>query len=164
MTTPVRTPVLGSFSFEALRIKHGRTLLKGSGAKQAHLRSLREVDSAGGPQSSGTKTIALSQEPSSGCSVCTLSNHGRTTTGKHHEEDSISDGRCSRIQCSLLRRRTGENCWSSAAIRRFLVLPGSRYRHDEMSGCQHPARRRWQHEGDRCGSSDTRISRNGFGG
>ena len=53
---------------------------------------------------------------------------------------------------------------SSATIRCFLVLPGSRYCDDEMSSRQCPACRWWHHEGYRPGSSDTRISGNGFGG
>jgi hypothetical protein len=45
-----------------------------------------------------------------------------------------------------------------------VVLPGSRYRDDEMSSCQCPACRWWQHDGYRCCSSDTGISRYSFGG
>jgi hypothetical protein len=111
----------------------------------------------------GTKTNLLSLEPLSTDSICFLSNTGRTTTGRHHEEDSFSDGRYSRIRGTFIRAGQGQNCRSSAAIRCFLVLPGSRYRDDEMSSCQYPACRWWQHEGYRYGTSDTGISRNSFG-
>jgi len=84
------------------------------------------------------------------------------TGGRHHEENSLSDNRYSRIRCTFIR--AGQNGRSSAAIRCFLVLPGSRYRDDEMSSCQYPACRWWQHEGYRCCSSDTGISTNSFDG
>jgi hypothetical protein len=46
---------------------------------------------------------SYAQEPSSADTICSLSNTGRTTTGKRHEESSLSDGRYSRIRCTLLR-------------------------------------------------------------
>lgn len=49
------------------------------------------------------KTNPLSQEPSSADPICPLSNHGRTTTGRHYEEDPFSDGHYSRIHCTFLR-------------------------------------------------------------
>ena len=49
------------------------------------------------------KTNPPAQEPLSAGSICLLSNDGRTTTGRHHEEDSLGDGRCYRIRCTLLR-------------------------------------------------------------
>src|ERR1700730_2010572 len=110
----------------------------------------------------GTKTNPLSPEPLSTGYVCSLSNTGRTTTGRHHEENSFSDGRYSRIHCTFIR--AGQNCRSGAAIRCFLVLPGSGYRDDEMSSCQCPACRWWQHEGYRCGSSNTGIGTNSSDG
>ena len=111
----------------------------------------------------GTKTKPLSLKPLSAGSICLLSNTGRTTTGRHHEEDSLSDGRYSRIHCAFIRA-AGQNYRSSAAIRCFLVLPGSGYRDDEMSSCQCPACRWWQHEGYRCRSSDACVSGNSFDG
>jgi hypothetical protein len=109
-----------------------------------------------------TKTNPLSQEPLSAGSLCLLSNTGRTTTGRHHEENSFSDGCYSRVHCAFVRAR--QNCRSSAAIRCFLVLRGSGYRNDEMSSYQCAACRWWQHEGYRCRSSDTSISGNSFDG
>jgi hypothetical protein len=94
--------------------------------------------------------------------LCLLSDTGRTATGRHHEENSFSDGRYSRIHCTFVR--AGQNCRSSAAIRCFLVLLGSGYRNDEMSSCQCAACRWWQNEGYRCRSSDTCICGNSFDG
>ena len=122
------------------------------------------IHSAKGLQSSvgQQKTNPLSLEPLSAGSLGPLSNTGRTTTGTHHEENSFSNGCYSRIHCTFVR--AGQNCRSSAAIRCFLVLRRSGYRDDEMSSCQCPACRWWQHEGYRCRSSDTCISGNSFDG
>jgi len=49
------------------------------------------------------RTRSRAQEPSSATLLALLSNTGRTTTGKHHEESSPSDGRCSRIHRIFLR-------------------------------------------------------------
>ena len=93
--------------------------------------------------------------------ICSQSNTG----GRHHDENSFGDGCYSRIHCTFIRAAAaGQNYRSSATIRCFLVLPGSGYRDDEMSSCQCPACRWWQHEGYRCRSSDTGRSANSFGG
>jgi hypothetical protein len=107
----------------------------------------------------GTKINPLSLEPLSAASICSLS---KLREG-HHDENSLSDGRYSRIRGTFIRA-AGQNYRSSAAIRCFLVLRGSRYRDDEMSSCQYPACRWRQHEGYRCCSFDTRISGNSLDG
>jgi hypothetical protein len=40
---------------------------------------------------------------SSADTICSVSNTGRTTTGRHHEENSLSDGRYSRIRSTFIR-------------------------------------------------------------
>jgi hypothetical protein len=76
--------------------------------------------------------------------------------------NSFDDGCYSRIRGTFIR--AGQNYRSGAAIRCFLVLPGSRYRDDEVSNCQCPACRWGQHEGCRRCSSDAGRSANSFGG
>jgi hypothetical protein len=51
----------------------------------------------------GQKTNPLSLEPLSAGSICSLSNTGRTTTGRPHEENSFSDRRYSRIRSTFIR-------------------------------------------------------------
>jgi len=81
------------------------------------------------------------------------------------KNNTFSDGCYFRFRGTCIRAgQNWQNYRSSAAIRCFLVLPGSRYRNDEMRSCQCPACRWWQHEGYRCGPSDARISGNSFEG
>ena len=75
----------------------------------------------------GTKTNPLSREPLSADSICSLSNTGRTTTGRRHEENPFSDGYYSRIRCTFICDRRRRDCRRSSAAKRCdLVLPGSR--------------------------------------